>query len=44
MFTSPEERNWAWGVIGKRGAALSSDAVTYFGNVTKDSDHRRPAG
>ena len=39
VHLSPEERNWVWGVIGKQAAQrLSSDAVTYFGNVTKDSD------
>jgi soluble lytic murein transglycosylase len=39
VHLSPEERNWVWGVIGKQAAQrLSSDAVTYFGNVTKDAD------
>ena len=39
VHLSPEERNWAWGVIGKAAAQkLSSDAVGYFANVTKDSD------
>ena len=36
---SPEERNWAWGVIGKAAAQkLSSDAVDYFAHVTRDKD------
>ena len=36
---SAEERNWIWGVIGKQAAiALSSDALGYFGNVTRDAD------
>ena len=39
VHLSAEERNWAWGVIGKAAAQkLSSDAVGYFANVTKDSD------
>ena len=39
VHLSPEERNWAWGVIGKAAAQkLSSDAMGYFGNITKDSD------
>ena len=39
VHLSPEERNWAWGVIGKAAAQkLSSDAVGYFANVTRDSD------
>jgi soluble lytic murein transglycosylase len=34
-----EERNWAWGAIGKQSAMkLSNDALDYFGKVTKDSD------
>ncbi len=36
---SAEERNWVWGVIGKQAAGkLSSDAMGYYANVTKDSD------
>ncbi|MCW8175869.1 lytic transglycosylase domain-containing protein [Verminephrobacter aporrectodeae] len=36
---SPEERNAAWGAIGKATALkLSSRAVDYFANVTRDSD------
>ncbi len=39
VHLSPEERNWVWGVIGKQAAQrLSNDAMTYFGNVTKDAD------
>jgi soluble lytic murein transglycosylase len=36
---SAEERNWVWGVIGKQAAGrLSSDAMGYYGNVSRDSD------
>ena len=36
---SPEERNWAWGVIGKEAAIrLSSDALDYFSRATSDAD------
>jgi len=36
---SEEERNWVWGVIGRQAAvSLSSDAMTYFGKVTRDGD------
>ena len=36
---SAEQRNWAWGAIGKQAAlGLSSQAVDYFSNVTKDAD------
>ena len=39
VHLSAEERNWAWGVIGKAAAQkLSSNAVGYFANVTKDTD------
>ncbi len=39
VHLSHEERNWAWGVIGKAAAQkLSGSAVGYFANVTKDSD------
>jgi len=39
VHLSPEERNWAWGAIGKSAALkLSNDAPAYFANVTKDSD------
>ncbi len=34
---SPEERSWAWGVIGKQAALkLSSEANTYFGNARNE--------
>ena len=34
-----EERNWAWGVIGKQAALkLQPEAATYFGKVRKDGD------
>ena len=37
--TSPEERNWAWGVMGKDGGAQNSrpDAMGYYANVTRDT-------
>ena len=36
---SPEERNWAWGVVGKEAAQrMSSDALDYFSRVTQDGD------
>ena len=39
VHLSPEERNWAWGVIGKSAAGkLSNGAAGYYANVTKDSD------
>lgn len=39
VHLSQEERNWAWGVIGKAAAQkLSGSAVGYFANVSKDSD------
>ncbi|MDP3227978.1 MAG: transglycosylase SLT domain-containing protein [Acidovorax sp.] len=39
VHLSPEERNWAWGVIGKAAAQkLSAGAHGYFSNVTKDTD------
>jgi len=39
VHLSAEERNWAWGVIGKAAAQkLSSNAAGYFANVTKDTD------
>ena len=39
VHLSPEERNWAWGVVGKAAAQrLSSDAPGYFANVTRDTD------
>lgn len=35
----PEERNWAWGVIGKQAALKQgSPALEYFAKVEKDSD------
>ena len=34
-----EQRNWAWGAIGKQAAQnLNSQAVSYFSNVSKDAD------
>ena len=39
VHLSPEERNWAWGAIGKSAALkLSDEAPGYFAKVTKDSD------
>ncbi|MFT4243769.1 MAG: transglycosylase SLT domain-containing protein [Acidovorax sp.] len=39
VHLSAEERNWAWGAIGKAAAQkLSSDAMAHFGQVTRDSD------
>ena len=39
VHLSPEERNWAWGAIGKSAALkLSDEAPAYFAKVTKDSD------
>lgn len=36
---SAEERNWAWGVVGKWSAiALSPQAGAYFAKVTRDAD------
>jgi soluble lytic murein transglycosylase len=36
---STEERNWVWGAIGRQAASrLSSDAMGYFGKVSKDTD------
>ncbi len=36
---SAEERNWVWGVIGRQSAGkLGSDALDYYGKVTRDSD------
>ncbi len=36
---SPEERNWAWGVIGKQAAMrLSNDALDYFSRAKSDAD------
>ncbi|MBV8250572.1 MAG: lytic transglycosylase domain-containing protein [Comamonas sp.] len=36
---SGEERNWAWGVIGKQSAfRLSSDANSYFAKVRRNED------
>ncbi|WP_087747701.1 MULTISPECIES: lytic transglycosylase domain-containing protein [unclassified Acidovorax] len=37
-YLSAEERNWAWGVIGKAAAQkLSGSAHGYFSNVTRNS-------
>jgi len=34
-----EERNWAWGLIGRQAASkLAPQANAYFGNVTKNTD------
>jgi len=39
VHLSAEERNWAWGVIGKTAAQkLSADAMAHFAQVTRDSD------
>ena len=39
VHLSAEERNWAWGVIGKAAAQkLSPDAMAHFGNVSRDTD------
>jgi len=39
VHLSAEERNWLWGLIGKQAAlSLSPDALTYFGNVSRDTD------
>jgi len=39
VHLSAEERNWAWGVIGKTAAQkLSPEASGYFANVTRDAD------
>jgi soluble lytic murein transglycosylase len=39
VHLSQEERNWAWGVVGKVAAQrLSSDAAGYFDNVTREAD------
>ncbi len=36
---STEQRNWAWGAIGKQAALnQNSNAASYFANVTKDND------
>ncbi len=36
---TPEERNWAWGVIGRQAAMrLSTQALEYYARVSKDSD------
>jgi len=36
---TPEQRNWAWGAIGKEAALrLSPDAAAYFAKVEKDGD------
>ncbi len=36
---SAEERNWAWGVVGKQAATrMSDDALDYFSRVTSDAD------
>ncbi|MBA3771113.1 MAG: lytic transglycosylase domain-containing protein [Ramlibacter sp.] len=36
---SPEERNWAWGVIGKQAAQrLGNDALSHYAKVSRDAD------
>ncbi len=36
---SAEERNWVWGVIARQSSGkLGSDALDYYGKVTRDSD------
>lgn len=38
MLTN-EERNWVWGAVGRQAATrLSPSAITYFANVTKNTD------
>ena len=36
--TSPEERNWAWGVMGKAARSGLARRPGYFANVTRDTD------
>jgi soluble lytic murein transglycosylase len=39
VHLSPEERNWAWGVMGKVAAQkLSPSAMGYYANVSRDTD------
>ena len=39
VHLTAEQRNWAWGAIGKQAAAsLNSQAVAYYANVGKDAD------
>ncbi len=39
LFLSKEERNWAWGAIGKQAAfKLQDNAAEYFAKVTRDAD------
>ena len=39
VHMSPEERNWAWAVLGKAAAQkLSPSAMGYYANVTRDTD------
>src|SRR5690606_9179637 len=39
VHLSAEERNWLWGVIGKRAAlSLSPDALDYFTRASRDGD------
>jgi soluble lytic murein transglycosylase len=39
VHLSPEERNWAWGVVGKQAAMhIGSEALSYYAHVTKDTD------
>ncbi len=39
VHLSSEERNWAWGVVGKAAAQkLSPSAAGYFANITRDAD------
>lgn len=39
LFLSKEERNWAWGAIGKQAAfKLQDNAGEYFAKVTRDAD------
>lgn len=36
---NPEQRNWAWGAVGKQAAQnLSNKALDYFAKVSQDSD------
>ena len=39
VHMSPEERNWAWAVLGKAAAQkLSPSAMGYYANVMRDTD------
>ena len=39
VHLTPEERNWAWGAIGRQSAQrLSDEALDHYGHVTHDHD------